>query len=513
MGTSSLFVTFACGVLCILVLLVLRFRPGGTSRLPTPPGPRISWFGASFLPKTTPWLTYAQWKNTYGDLVYFTIFGRKILVLNSAKATHDLLDNQSSVFSCRPHFIMSKELMGWDWDITGMRYGKRLQEHRAMFNRHMNAQEVAQFRHMQVKEAYKLLRALSKRTEMTDPSSEIHQSITSNIMQIAYGHEVRDANDYYVSLAEDAILAIGRVVLHGAYMVELVPILKHIPEWMPGAHFKRDAAEWRKATLAMINEPYLMASGTATSCIITKELEARPFSGSGGHHMVDEQVIRNVAGICYAAGVDTTSASIMTFFLAMLLHPEVQRRAQAEIDSVVGRDRIPNFSDRNILPFIDNIIWECARWQPAAPLAMAHLSTEDVVYEGYAISKGTTILPNTWSILHDPDVYPEPSVFKPERYEQQTGAQGLNPIPRQIFGYGRRACPGRWFAFETMWLTFACVLSAYNISKVVNDDGTVMEPEIEYETSVVSRPKAFPCCIKPRSPALLSMLEAMNDDI
>jgi cytochrome P450 len=58
----------------------------------------------------------------------------------------------------------------------------------------------------------------------------------------------------------------------------------------------------------------------------------------------------------------------MVFLLVMVLYPDVQTRAQAEIDSVVGRDRLPTFEDRASLPYVDAVVREVLRWRPIGPL-------------------------------------------------------------------------------------------------------------------------------------------------
>lgn len=61
-------------------------------------------------------------------------------------------------------------------------------------------------------------------------------------------------------------------------------------------------------------------------------------------------------------------SSILTFFLAMILHPEIQAKAHAELDSVIGRDRLPTLKDKSSLPYIRSIMTEVFRWQPAVPM-------------------------------------------------------------------------------------------------------------------------------------------------
>ena len=83
------------------------------------------------------------------------------------------------------------------------------------------------------------------------------------------------------------------------------------------------------------------------------------------------------------------------------MFPNCQLEAQKQLDSVLGPDHLPQFSARSALPFIDCLVWETLRWNPAVPLALARIVDDDDEYAGYRIPKGTTILPNVWSV-HEP---------------------------------------------------------------------------------------------------------------
>jgi cytochrome P450 len=86
------------------------------------------------------------------------------------------------------------------------------------------------------------------------------------------------------------------------------------------------------------------------------------------------QNIKDVAGIVYLAGIDTTVAAVVSFFLAMVIYPDVQLRAQAELDEVVGRHRLPEFSDKKDLPYVMALMSECLRWLPVAPMGTSRSS-------------------------------------------------------------------------------------------------------------------------------------------
>ena len=89
-------------------------------------------------------------------------------------------------------------------------------------------------------------------------------------------------------------------------------------------------------------------------------------------------------------------STILTFLLAMVLHPEAQRCAQEELMAVVGSHRLPDFSDRDALPYVNALVRECTRWIPVAPIGFPHGCTEEDEYRGYRIPKGATVIPNQW---------------------------------------------------------------------------------------------------------------------
>lgn len=91
-----------------------------------------------------------------------------------------------------------------------------------------------------------------------------------------------------------------------------------------------------------------------------------------------------------------TTATVKTFFLVMCLYPEIQRRAQEELDHVVGTDQLPVMADRSRLPFINNLISEILRWAPASPMGLPHSPNRDDIFSGYYIPKGCTIFANIW---------------------------------------------------------------------------------------------------------------------
>ncbi|KIL66933.1 hypothetical protein M378DRAFT_355739 [Amanita muscaria Koide BX008] len=185
----------------------------------------------------------------------------------------------------------------------------------------------------------------------------------------------------------------------------------------------------------------------------------------------------------------------------MTLHPVEQKKAQQEIDHVVGSDRLPNFEDRSSLPYVEALYREVLRWRPIGPLTFPHATDKDDVYNGYFIPKGANVFANVWAISRDEIVYPDPEAFRPERFFKNDGTLKDDNV-MYLFGFGRRICPGRHLADSVIWLTIASVLATFNISKAKDADGNLVEIDAgtdAFTDSILSGPLPFECSITPRS--------------
>lgn len=223
-----------------------------------------------------------------------------------------------------------------------------------------------------------------------------------------------------------------------------------------------------------------------------------------------ENIHKWSASSMYLGGADTTVSALMTFFLAMMLFPEVQTKAREELDRVVG-DNLPVSADRERLPYIWAVVQETHRWHPVAPMAIPHAATKEDVVRGYRIPKGALLLPNNWGFTHDPATYPDPMSFRPERFID-TATHKAEPDPRAwTFGYGRRVCPGRYVADNALFLTIAQSLAVFKIEKPVKN-GKVVEPELKFEPGVVSHPVPYEAKITPRSEKHRQMIVAAEKE-
>lgn len=168
---------------------------------------------------------------------------------------------------------------------------------------------------------------------------------------------------------------------------------------------------------------------------------------------------------------------------ALCLFPEVQAKAQAEIDAAIGTSRSPTWEDfdEGRLPYVQALAKELQRWRSVAILGgIPHAPTRDDTYRGYLIPKGTQLTCNLWAIHRNPDQFPEPDVLKPERYmgDKEGGLAFDYPNSRghNAFGWGRRQCPGQPLAERSLIFVLARVLWAFKVEPGLDENVSCPPP-------------------------------------
>ncbi|KAI6697287.1 hypothetical protein NL676_017406 [Syzygium grande] len=176
-----------------------------------------------------------------------------------------------------------------------------------------------------------------------------------------------------------------------------------------------------------------------------------------------DDIIKGQIQSMLAAGTDTSSVTIEWAMSLLLNHPDVLKKVHAEVDGVVGQDRLVDEADIHKLPCLQNIINEALRLFPPVPLLVPHESSEDCTIGGFNVPRGTMILVNAWAIQRDPKMWDDPTSFKPGRYEGLEGDHAYRLLP---FGMGRRRCPGAGLANRVVGLALAALIQCFEWERV-----------------------------------------------
>ncbi|KAG2041568.1 cytochrome P450 [Suillus americanus] len=438
------------------------------SRPPLPPGPTPLPIVGNVLSLDTarPWLTFNAWRSTYGDIIYARLLNKPVIVVNSEEVAKDLFEGRSTIYSDKPQSIVYEPFAS-DFNAGFMPYGDRWRLHRRMFHQAFRQAEIPTYHASQLRSAHKMLFSF-----LQDPGnypSHVKMFSASFILSIVYDCEVNTKDETILHVMENYLKLIVEALTPGATVVmETFPFLLKLPNWFPGATFKRASVECLNAGHNVKEIPFQhvkerMSTGDAAPCFVTESLNRMRLS-------VEDDVaittaIKEAATIAFAGiyAKKTTTSTLLVFLLAMVLHPEAQAKAHAEIDRVVGKDRLPSFDDRPALPYMEAILRETLRWHPVFPFGIPSSTTTSDVYKGYFIPKG-------WAMTHDETKYPSPDEFKPERFLHDDGSLTSDRMPLG-FGWGRRMCVGQHVADASLWIAMANFLAVFSAHKALDDHG------------------------------------------
>ncbi|KAM0198402.1 hypothetical protein ACHAPI_003925 [Fusarium lateritium] len=496
-GTSL----FYAGVLALLSYLIFRHIQQ-RSKGPLPPGPK----GLPLLgnirdlppPGTLEWRHWQTHKEKYGPISSVSVLGQLFVILHDKQVIVDLLETRALKSASRPKLVFAGDIVGYDSIMGMMPYDRTFRLHRKLTATQVSSKSIVRFEPIQELEILRLLKRIHADPKSENLPDHLNQVSGSIMLRILYNYETDPSkNDPIVVTANLVMEDFSQATSPGAWMVDLIPWLRYVPEWMPGSGFKQVAKTYREHLLQGVEKPYdyvreQMASGNDDVSYVAGLIK-------DVHRKMDpeeERVIQWTAASMMNAGTDTTSATLLSVFAAMVIYPDVQKRAQEEMDRVAGASRLPSLSDKHNLPYINAIAQEALRWHTLAPMGFPHMTTEDDIYNGYFIPKNTLLFPAAASLTHDPDVYHSPMEFKPERFFEPYN----EPPPTDIvFGFGRRACPGRWIADQTMFLAIAQTLAVFDILKALDGNGNEIDVEYEQLPGVIARVKPFPHRIVLRS--------------
>jgi len=160
------------------------------------------------------------------------------------------------------------------------------------------------------------------------------------------------------------------------------------------------------------------------------------------------------------------------------------------------------------LPYVTALTKEVFRCAISSPIGAPHKLHADDEYNGFWLTKDAIVFANSWAMLHDERIFPEPFVFRPERFMRQdldkmdVEAKAFSAA----FGFGRRICPGRYLGFSTVWLAIASILACFEISNAADENGDPIIPDVQYTQATSVIPLPFKCTISPRNESVSKLV-------
>ncbi|KAG1842028.1 cytochrome P450 [Suillus subalutaceus] len=504
----------------VVIKAFARFIVNRQNKPCLPPGPVPLPLLGNVLSINTkePWLTYTEWGATYGDLVFVRLLaGQEVVVINSQQIAEALMDKRSRIYSDRP-YIATLEPFGWSVNFSLIAYGDEWRLCRRLFQQTFRPDSALKFRPTQVKRAREMV------VNLIDDPQHYHSHFatfsSSVAMSVVYGYQTGPRGDPLVRIIENA-MAIGLAVLtpERAILLKIFPFLLRLPDWCLGSALKRDSQVSTHRMTEMTDLPFQYTQERMAENLFLGQVS---MVSDNLQRMEDldqvskpifETALKKAATTAIIGSYETTTSTLMTFALAMVLYPAVQRRAQAEIDSVVGEDRLPTFEDRASLPYVESVLRETLRWHPILPIGTPHATSSDDIFDGYFIPKGATVICNMWCISRDEKRYPEASSFIPERFLNVNNTLTDDNPAEYVFGFGRRGCPGRYTADASVWSAIVTMLATVEFSSAKDEQGKVIEFTPQFTTGLTHSPMVFPCNISARSRTHLELVDVPGQSV
>ncbi|KAI9201491.1 hypothetical protein LWI28_024238 [Acer negundo] len=487
---------FSLFLYCLLRILSRKTKNG----FPLPPEASGAWpfLGHLLLlgGQKPPHVTLGDMADKYGPIFTLKMGVYRTLVVSNWEMAKECLTVNDKVFANRPKMLIA-ELMGYNYAMVGFSpYGpywrqvrkitvlELLSNHRLQTFKHVRETEMR----ASVKEIYELWWDRNKDSENNKYKVSLEMKkwfgdVTLNVIyKIIVGKRYvgtttssSDDDDHEADQWRDAVRRFFE--LAGKFVVsDAVPFLR----WLDlGGHekaMKKTAEELDYHVQGWLDEHKRkrVNSGKIKGDHVEDFMDVMLsiFEDDAKFSTSEADKINKATCLALIMAASDTTTVTLTWTLSQLLdNHDVLKKAQQELDTFIGRERLPNESDMKNLVYLQAIIKETLRLNPAAPLSVPHESLEDCTVGGYHVPAGTRLLVNVWKIHRDARIWSSDShEFKPERFltthkDFDVKGQNFEFIP---FGSGRRMCPGFLFALQIMQLTLATLLHGFEIETMLD---------------------------------------------
>ncbi|XP_078618186.1 steroid 17-alpha-hydroxylase/17,20 lyase-like [Branchiostoma floridae x Branchiostoma japonicum] len=456
--------TIAVGIVTLLLLTWLRDY---VKRWRMPPGP-FFWpiIGNIYLFSGRMYITFIDLAQKYGDVFSLKMGMTDVVVLNSLDAVKEAFVKKGVDFAGRPKILSNEILTEGGQDIAFTDYSPTWKLHRKLFYGAIRGYALGQ--NLQTKVHESLEDTIAEFSKMegqaVDLEVYIYKLVYNVICSTAFGVRYNMADEDFntlMKISKDMTETLGQGLLADVY-----PSLRLLPSPALTAFRKmtEQSLTIQQRHLEEHRETFDPSNLRDITDHMIKAQKDAEEEGIQDIHSLTDTHLRQTMNDVFVGGTDTTIWTLRWAILFLATHPEIQEKVAAELDSVVGRDRLPELSDREATPCTEASMHEVMRMGSIAPLSLPHATTVDTTLSGYQIPKGTWIMPNLWALHHDPDTWGDPDVFRPERFLNEDGKPIPKPAALMPFSAGRRACPGDAVAKAVTYLLLGGLVQNFRFS-------------------------------------------------
>ncbi|XP_059631091.1 cytochrome P450 81Q32-like [Cornus florida] len=475
-------------VLAIIVFLLVIFKPFFIQKqeiyksLPPSP-PSLPIIGHLHLLKQPVHRTLQSLSQKYGEILLLRCGARNILLVTSPAAVEECFTKNDIVFANRPRLLAGKHFTYNYKTVIVAPYGDLWRNlRRVMTLEVLSPARLAPSSNIRQDQVRSLVSQLmqsyasgARKVELKSKFTDLSFNVMTMIIagKRYFGDDFEDVEE--AKQFRDVIR--GTLDLSGVSNIgDFLPFLEWIDfqgyeKKMRGLMIKMDkflqklVEEHRQVLL--IGNKESDSDGSAKKTVVDNLLMMQ----EKDPEFYTDEIIKGIMLVFLIAGSETSS-STMEWAMALLLnHPDVLKKARAEIDANVGLGCMLDEQNLPKLNYLHNIINEALRLYPPVPLLLPHEASNDCKVHGYDVPHGTMLMINAWAIQRDPELWVEPTRFIPERFEGWNG-EGYKLLP---FGGGRRGCPGVAMANRVIGLALGALIQSFEWERVGGEEIDMVE--------------------------------------
>ncbi|KIJ99162.1 hypothetical protein K443DRAFT_680159 [Laccaria amethystina LaAM-08-1] len=490
--------SIAAIVLCTTLLVVLN-KWQKSSKLPLPPGPPGHWLLGNSIPAAFAYRKFEEWTQQYGPVFSLRQGVTTVIVVGRMQAAVDIMEREGAALVDRPLSISAGETLSGGMRVLLTPAGERFKKMRRALHAHLQPKVVSSYGPVLM---YNARQHIFDIIDMPDRHQDHAKRYSASVvMNLAYGKNPKSYDDPDVIAVNRCLTRLGVTLCPGTWKVDIYPFLRYIPGYLKEledghaeelALFKRQLSEVKSS----------MARGEEIPQSFGKYLLER----QAELELSDDETAY-LAGSMFGAGSDTTASAISVGVLAAACYPEAQAKVQEELDAVIGRERPPTFADADMLPQTNAFVLESFRWRPVSAGGFAHKATKDIIWNGYLIPKGATVMGNIWAVGRDPEVFSDPEKFNPQRWINEEG-KVREELKAYTFGFGRRLSSELTLLCRSVFVNTALIHWAFR----VKTDPSAPVDDLAFTESANTHPLPFKVNFEPRAAATTEGIRELLED-
>ncbi|KAK4477492.1 hypothetical protein RD792_016718 [Penstemon davidsonii] len=457
------FVTIVLLLLLVLTLLHgFQLLSARSKKLPPGPTP-LPIIGSLHLLGDQPHKSLAQLAKKHGPLMCLRLGFINTVVISSAPMAKEVLQKQDLPFSSRtvPDAIHAHDQ--FKYSVVWLPVATQWRSLRKVLNTNIFAgSRLDANQHLRCRKVQELIAYCRKSSQSGDAVDIGRAAFRTSLNLLSNTIFSKDLTDPFSDSGKEFKDLVGNIMVEAGKpnLVDFFPALKTID---PQGIRRRMSIHFGKVIdlfHGLINER--LEKGKPENAGTDDVIDVLLATSKDSPDEINRTHIERMCLDLFVAGTDTTSSTLEWAMAEALKNPHTMKKAKAELEEIIGKGKVLDEADIQRLPYLRCMVKETLRIHPPVPFLIPRRVDQDVEVCGYTVPKNSQVFVNCWAIGRDPEIWPNPLEFKPERFfdtEVDMRGRDFELIP---FGAGRRICPGLPLAIRMVPVMLGSLLNSFD---------------------------------------------------